>query len=69
MAHTRDWQSMREMSARLLQERTGEDVSAWNRRISEEGFANEQELRTWLWTPRCWPGFSRPTTRTPECTP
>jgi hypothetical protein len=48
MAHTRDWQSMREMSARLLQERTGEDVSAWNRRISEEGFANEQELRTWL---------------------
>lgn len=48
MAETRDWQDMREMSARLLQERTGEDVATWNRRIGKEGFANEQELRAWL---------------------
>jgi hypothetical protein len=48
MARTRNWQGMRDMSARLLQERTGEDVIAWNRRISEEAFANEQELRAWL---------------------
>ena len=30
---TRDWQGMRDMSARLLKERSGRDVSAWNRRI------------------------------------
>jgi hypothetical protein len=48
MAQTRDWQSMREMSARLLQERSGEDVATWNRRISEEGIATEGELRAWL---------------------
>jgi hypothetical protein len=39
---------MREMSARLLKERTGEDVHAWNRRIKREGFANEKSLRGWL---------------------
>lgn len=48
MAQTRDWQSMREMSARLLVERTGEDVATWNQRISEEGVATEPELRAWL---------------------
>lgn len=48
MADTRDWQGMRSMSARLLKERTGEDVDAWNRRINEKGFKDEKSLRDWL---------------------
>lgn len=48
MAQTRDWQGMREMMSRLLHERTGEDVAAWNRRIGVEGLASEPELRAWL---------------------
>lgn len=48
MAQTLDWQEMNKMSARLLQERTGEDVSTWNQRIRAEGFDNEKELRAWL---------------------
>src|SRR5690242_21419470 len=48
MAQTRDWKGMREMSARLLQERTGEDMHTWNQRITSEGFTNEQQLRAWL---------------------
>jgi hypothetical protein len=48
MGQTRDWQGMQIMAARLLQERTGADVKTWNRRITTEGFTNEQELRAWL---------------------
>ena len=48
MAQTRDWQSMKAMSARLLEERTGEDVDTWDQRIKAEGFTHEQELRAWL---------------------
>ena len=48
MAQTRDWQGMKEMSARLLKERTGADVDVWNQRITAEGFAEEQALRLWL---------------------
>jgi Domain of unknown function (DUF5655) len=48
MAQTRDWQGMKAMSARLLEERTEADVDTWNRSITTEGFADEQELRTWL---------------------
>ena len=48
MTQTRDWKGMQEMSARLLQERTGEDVHTWNQRIVSEGFADEQQLRAWL---------------------
>ena len=33
MAQTRDRKSMQDMSARLLMERTGDDVATWNRRI------------------------------------
>jgi hypothetical protein len=33
MTETRDWKSMQDMSARLLEERTGEGVDWWNRRI------------------------------------
>ncbi len=38
---------MREMSARLLRERTGEGVEAWNRRIEAERFEDEKALRRW----------------------
>jgi hypothetical protein len=39
---------MMDMSARLLEERTGEGVEAWNRRIQQERFEDEQSLRAWL---------------------
>jgi hypothetical protein len=48
MAQARDWKGMKEMSARLLNERTGQDLDSWNQRIRGEGFANEQRLRVWL---------------------
>ena len=48
MATTRDWQDQRDMSARLLRERTGEDVDAWNLRIKKELFSDAKSLRTWL---------------------
>jgi hypothetical protein len=48
MPETRDWKGMREMSARLLVERTGEDVEAWNRRIREARPPDKESLRTWL---------------------
>lgn len=48
MARIRDWKGMRDMSARLLKERTGEDVDAWNRRIKKESFNDEKALRAWL---------------------
>jgi len=48
MAQTRDWKGMQEMSARLLYERTGQDLETWNGRIASEGFTDEQTLRAWL---------------------
>jgi hypothetical protein len=39
---------MREKSARLLKERTGDDVAAWNRRIQQQHFADQESLRAWL---------------------
>jgi hypothetical protein len=39
---------MRETYLRVLEERSGEDVDAWNRRIREKGFADEASLRAWL---------------------
>lgn len=48
MAQSRDWQGMKDMSARLLKERTGADVETWNLRIKAERFDDEQELRAWL---------------------
>jgi hypothetical protein len=44
----RTWQGMREWSAKLLRERTGEDVETWNQRIAERDFADEAALRSWL---------------------
>ena len=48
MPKVRDWKSMQDMSARLLRERTGEDVAAWNRRIAKEQFDDEKSIRVWL---------------------
>ena len=48
MPEKRDWKDMWTMSARLLQERTGQDVDAWNRRIQAEHFGGETQLRAWL---------------------
>jgi hypothetical protein len=48
MTQTRDWQGMRDMSARLLKERTGADVGTWNQRIKDECLNDEKDLRAWL---------------------
>ncbi|HWQ84481.1 MAG TPA: DUF5655 domain-containing protein [Anaerolineales bacterium] len=48
MAEMRDWQGMNEMSARLLLERTGEDLKTWNERVERQGFSDEKSLRAWL---------------------
>jgi hypothetical protein len=48
MAQIRDWQSMKAMSTRLLQERTGLDVTTWNQRIQAQDLKDEQALRAWL---------------------
>jgi Domain of unknown function (DUF5655) len=47
-AKVRAWQRMRDMSARLLRERTGEGVDTWNRRIKRQRFDDEEALRAWL---------------------
>ena len=48
MAKLRDWKSMNDLSARLLEERTGENVATWNRRIAKEQLNDEKSLRAWL---------------------
>ena len=48
MAKIRDWKSMRDLSTRLLKERTGANVASWNRRIAKEQLNDEKSLRTWL---------------------
>lgn len=48
MTKTQDWRSMLDRSARLLKERTGEDVSTWNQHIAEEELNDEKSLRAWL---------------------
>jgi hypothetical protein len=39
---------MHDLSARLLKERTGENVATWNRRIAKEQLNDEKSLRAWL---------------------
>jgi hypothetical protein len=48
MTKTRDWSDMQTMSARLLHERTGQDVAAWNKRIQSQKLKDEKTLRAWL---------------------
>jgi len=48
MSETRDWQEMKEQWSRMLIDRTGEGVEAWNRRIKQERIDDEESLRKWL---------------------
>ncbi|MEA3200490.1 MAG: hypothetical protein QOE90_1918 [Thermoplasmata archaeon] len=47
-AAARDWSAMREMSQRLLEERTGKTLAAWNRRVKRDAPASEAALYAWL---------------------
>jgi Family of unknown function (DUF5990)/Domain of unknown function (DUF5655) len=47
-APPKSWQEVTQWSARLLADRTGEDVAAWNRHVAESGIADEPSLRAWL---------------------
>jgi hypothetical protein len=44
----KSWKQMRDWAAHLLRSRTGQDVGAWNRRVTEAGLPDEQALRAWL---------------------
>lgn len=46
--NTRDWREMNRWIADMLEKRTGQTVDAWNARIREHGFTDEQTLRSWL---------------------
>jgi hypothetical protein len=48
VTNTRDWQRNRDMWVRVLENRTGEGVDAWMRRIRARRIRNEQDLRLWL---------------------
>jgi hypothetical protein len=48
MAKIRDWKSMKDLGARLLEERTGESATTWNRRIAKAQIDDEKHLRAWL---------------------
>jgi Domain of unknown function (DUF5655) len=48
MRRVRDWSFMRNKSASLLKERTGHDVTVWNRRLKRQRFSDEKSLRAWL---------------------
>lgn len=43
-----DWQQNRAMWIRVLVESTGEELETWNKRVAEQGFADEASLRAWL---------------------
>lgn len=45
MAKIQDWKSLHELSARLLLERTRDDVATWKQRILEGKFVDEKSLR------------------------
>ena len=48
MTKLRDWTGMKDLGARLLKERTGENAATWNQRIAKEQFNDEKSLRVWL---------------------
>ena len=47
-APPKSWLEVTEWSVRLLLARTGDDVTAWNRRVAQTGIADEPSLRAWL---------------------
>lgn len=48
MTETRDWGRNREMWIRVLENRTGEGVDTWLRRIKKARLSDEAGLRAWL---------------------
>jgi hypothetical protein len=44
----KSWREMRDWAAHLLRSRTGQDVTAWNRRVAAADPPDEQALRAWL---------------------
>jgi hypothetical protein len=48
MAAVQTWQEMRDWQAQLLEQKTGEGVAVWNRRIAAQACADEAALRAWL---------------------
>jgi hypothetical protein len=48
MPQPRDWSGMMANHVRLLEERTGEGLDAWNRRVAESGASDETSLARWL---------------------
>jgi hypothetical protein len=48
MPRTLGWQRSRELWIRLLEQRTGEGVEAWNQRILSAALDDETGLRSWL---------------------
>jgi hypothetical protein len=43
-----DWQRNKNMWVRILEKRTGESVTVWNRRVRKDGPGDEPRLRAWL---------------------
>jgi hypothetical protein len=48
MAEALNWQGMHDLSARVLEERTGEGVQHWVARMKAEAPADEAGLKAWL---------------------
>jgi hypothetical protein len=48
MADAKSWKEMTDWMTGLLERRTGEGLDAWNERIKQRGFSDEQALRSWL---------------------
>jgi hypothetical protein len=48
MDETRDWQHFQDKWVRLLEQKTGQGVDDWKRRIKKEKLKDEKSLRDWL---------------------
>jgi hypothetical protein len=48
MTQMRDWQHNRHMWMTVLEKQTGHGLSFWIRKIQEQNFRNERQLRAWL---------------------
>jgi len=48
LAKTRDWEDMRKMMIRLLEEKTGEGLDKWNQKIKRQNPRDVEVLQAWL---------------------
>jgi hypothetical protein len=48
MTKTQDWKRNKEMWVGILERKTGEGVTVWNRRIRKQRVRDERSLRAWL---------------------